>query len=194
MRKWEDHSIEDNVRYINQLLNQNLTMKVIEEDYYNVSERVIVKRLLRKGYKRSSEGYRLFVLFDEGKVNRNHIHTKNKHIKKEINKLQNNYKSNELQNNYQSNFDIQKLSELIELIEPIKELLKKSELESNILDISVEELKVVKVENPKVRSFKISTETLTKWDNFTKENNIYSVMDLVNSALLEYIHKYSKNS
>lgn len=46
---------------------------------------------------------------------------------------------------------MQKLSELIELLEPIKVLLKKSELESNVIDVSLEELKVVKVEVSKVR-------------------------------------------
>lgn len=87
---------------------------------------------------------------------------------------------------------MQKLSELIELLEPIKVLLKKSELESNVIDVSLEELKVVKVEVSKVRSFKVDKTTLEKWDKFTKENDLYSVMDLVNSALLEYINKYSK--
>lgn len=59
MRNYEEYSIVDNVQYINELLNSGLSMKEIEEDHFNVKERVIVKRLARKGYKRSSEGNRL---------------------------------------------------------------------------------------------------------------------------------------
>lgn len=36
MRNYEDYSIEDNVQYINQLLNDGLTMREIEEKYFNV--------------------------------------------------------------------------------------------------------------------------------------------------------------
>lgn len=189
MRNWEDYSINDNVSYINSLLDEGLTMKEIEEKHYNVVERVIVKRLARRGYKRTKEGNRLFMLVDMQKANIKPIKAKSKGVEE---KLPSKYKSNELLNNYNSNIDMQKLKELIEMLEPLKALLQKSELENNIIDVSAEELKVVKVEVPKVRSFKIDSNTLDKWDKFTKENNIYSVMDLVNSALVEYIEKYSK--
>ena len=189
MRNYEDYSIEENVKYINQLLSDGLSMKQIEEDHYNVADRVIVKRLARKGYKRAKDGKRLFVLVNNKadiKPNKPHIkHTKTKALQKD-------YNGNVLQNDYNDNIDMEKLSELIELLEPIKELLKKSELESNVIDVLQDELKVVKVEAPKVRSFKVDKTTLEKWDMFTKENDLYSVMDLVNSALLEYINKYSK--
>lgn len=187
MRNYEDYSIEDNVSFINKLLNNDLTMREIEEKYFNVKERVIVKRLSRKGYKRSNEGKRLFILTDSNKVN-----TKSNRGNSEVvnSELQKDYNCNELQKNYKSSVDMQKLAELIDLLEPIKELLKKNELESNVIDVSVDELKVVKVKDPKVRSFKIDNYTLQKWDKFTKEHNLYSVMDLVNTALLEFIEKY----
>lgn len=189
MRNYEDYSIEDNVKYINKLLSDGLSMKQIEEDHYNVSERVIVKRLSRRGYKRAKDGNRLFILVDNNKADIKPNNVNIKHTKTKA--LQKDYNSSTLQNNYNSNVDMEKLKELIELLEPIKELLKKSELESNVIDVSQDELKVVKVEAPKVRSFKVDKTTLEKWDMFTRENDLYSVMDLVNSALLEYINKYS---
>lgn len=198
MDMWEELSLEDNVSFINEKLIEGLTMKVIEEEYYKVNERTIAKRLLKRGYKRSKEGSKLFILVDEVKSN---TEPKKAKLERKKNELQEDYKSSglqknsensELQKNYQSNVDMQKLSELIELIEPIKKLLKKSEFESNVINVDMEELRVVKVEDPKVRSFKISSETLKNWDKFTKDNNVYSVMDLVNSALIEYMNKYSK--
>ena len=187
MRNYEDYSVEDNVQYINKLLDDGLSMKQIEEDYYNVADRVIVKRLARKGYKRSKEGNRLFVLIDNNKAN-----TKSNKGNSEVvnNTLQKKYNSNVLQKNYNDSVDIQKLLEVIDLLEPIKELLKKNELEGDVIDLSVDELKVVKVKDPKVRSFKIDKTTLEKWDKFTKKHNLYSVMDLVNTALLEFMDKY----
>ena len=190
MRNYEEYSIEENVQYINKLLGDGLSMKQIEEEHYNVADRVIAKRLSRRGYKRAKDGNRLFVLVDNNKAdmkpNKPHI----KHTK--TNTLQKDYNGNVLQKDYNSSVDMGKLLELIDLLEPIKALLKKSELESNVIDVLQEELKVVKVEAPKVRSFKLDKTTLEKWDRFTKENDLYSVMDLVNSALLEYINKYSK--
>lgn len=191
MRNYEDYSIEENVKYINQLLSDGLSMREIEKNHYNVADRVIVKRLTRRGYKRSKDGNRLFVLIDSNKADIKPHNVNIKHTKTKA--LQKDYNSSTLQNNYNSNVDMEKLSELIELLEPIKALLKKSELEGDVIDVSIDELKVVKVEAPKVRSFKLDKSTLEKWDRFTKENNLYSVMDLVNSALLEYINKYSRN-
>lgn len=189
MRNYEDYSIEENVKYINQLLSDGLSMREIEKNHYNVADRVIVKRLSRRGYKRAKDGNRLFVLIDSNKADIK------PHKGSEVvnSTLQKDYNSNVLQNNYNDNVDMKKLKELIDLLEPIKVLLNKNELESNVIDVSLEELKVVKVEEPKVRSFKVDKTTLEKWDRFTKENDLYSVMDLVNSALLEYINKYSRN-
>lgn len=189
MRNYEDYSIEDNVKYINELLNAGLSMREIEKNHYNVSDRVIVKRLTRRGYKRDKDGKRLFILAGSNKAD-----IKPRKGSEVVNNtLQRDYNGNVLQNNYNSNVDIEKLLELIDLLEPIKALLKRNELEGDVIDVSIDELKVVKVEAPKVRSFKVDKTTLEKWDRFTKENDLYSVMDLVNSALLEYINKYSRN-
>lgn len=189
MRIYENYTIKENVEYINKLLDNGLTMREIEEKHFNVSDRVIVKRLNRKGYKRSNKGNRLFILIDSNKANTEPSNTSKCTNNK---KLQNNYESNELRHNYNSSVDMKKLVELIDLLEPLKELLKKNELESNVIDVSLEELKVIKVNDPKVRSFKIDNSTLKKWDKFTKEHDLYSVMDLVNTAFIEFVEKYSK--
>ena len=189
LRIYENYTVKENVEYINKLLQNGLTMREIEEKHFNVSDRVIVKRLNRKGYKRSSKGNRLFVLIDNNKAD---IEPNNTNKCTNDKRLQSNYKSNELQYNYNSSVDMKKLLELIDLLEPLKELLKKNELESNVIDVSLEELKVIKVNDPKVRSFKIDNSTLQKWDKFTKEHDLYSVMDLVNTALIEFIERHSK--
>lgn len=189
LRIYENYTVKENVEYINKLLGDGLTMREIEEKHFNVADRVIVKRLNRKGYKRSNKGSRLFILIDNNEAD---IEPNNTNKCTNGKRLQNNYKSNELQYNYNSSVDMKKLLELIDLLEPLKELLKKNELESNVIDVSLEELKVIKVNDPKVRSFKIDNSTLQKWDKFTKEHDLYSVMDLVNTALIEFIERHSK--
>ena len=73
-------------------------MREIEEDHYNVSERVIVKRLTRRGYKRAKGGKRLFVLDGNNKDDTTPNDTKVKAVNilsaEEIKKLK------ELVNNY----------------------------------------------------------------------------------------------
>ena len=181
MGKWEELSIEENVNYINELLNNDKSMKEIEEECYQVGERVIVKRLARKGYKRANEGKRLFVLVggEESltKANKRDIEEDNKQLQKEYNKTTNQLSSD----------DIKAIKQLLSRVNEIEELLNNYKSSSNS-----EELKVHKVNKAKVRSWKVDDETLKKWDKFTKAHNLYSVSDLINSALLEYIENHSK--
>ena len=51
-------SIEQLVEYVNQELSKGRTMKDIETNDFNVNDRVIVKRLTRRGYKRAGNEFK----------------------------------------------------------------------------------------------------------------------------------------
>lgn len=145
---------------------------------------MIVKRLARKGYKRSDEGNRLFILVDEKKSLEMSNKAKSKPIKVSDEQLQQDYKETI---NKLSDDDVIALKQLLSRVDEIQELLNNYKN-----SVNSDELKVHKVNKAKVRSWKVDSETLKKWDKFTKANNLYSVSDLINSALLEYINNHNK--
>ena len=181
MRNYEDYSIEDNVQYINELLNAGLSMKQIEEDHYNVSERVIVKRLTRKGYKRAKDGKRLFVLVDSTKANTKPNKANRKRDTKAAKTL--------------SAEEVQKLKQLINNYDDIMCVLSmyskcNTTNKQHIHDI--EDIPIIQTCNTKQKMFRIDVEVLEQWNEFCEEYKHIKVQSLISSALLEYINKYSK--
>lgn len=177
MRNYDDYSIEENVQYINELLSNGLSMKQIEEDHYNVSERVIVKRLLRKGYKRSNEGNRLFVLVDSEKANR------------KPNKA--NRKPNKTKDIF-SDEEVQKLKQLINNYDDIMYMCSKCNTTNTQHIHDIEDIQIIQTYNTKQKMFRVDVEVLERWSAFCEEYKHIKVQSLISSALLEYIEKYSK--
>lgn len=177
MRNYDDYTIEENVQYINELLSVGLSMKQIEEDHYNVSERVIVKRLLRRGYKRSSEGNRLFTLVDSEKANRKPNKSDRKPTKtKDI----------------FSDEEVQKLKQLINNYDDIMYMCSKCNTTNTQHIHDIEDIQIIQTYNTKQRMFRVDVEVLEKWNEFCEEYKHIKVQSLISSALLEYINKYSK--
>lgn len=184
MRNYDDYTIEENVQYINQLLSDGLSMKQIEEDHYNVSERVIVKRLARRGYKRSNEGNRLFVLVDSEKA---HTKPNKAHTKRD--------KAHTKTNNIFSDEEVKKLKELINNYDDIMYVLSmysKCNTTNTQYIHDIEDIQIIQTYNTKQRMFRVDVEVLERWNEFCKEYKHIKVQSLISSALLEYINKYSK--
>lgn len=180
MRNFEDYSVENNVQYINELLKKGLSMKQIEEDYYNVRDRVIVKRLARKGYKRSKDGHRLFVLEEDNKANVTPNKRKTDDIKA---------------HNTLSEEEIKKLKELASNYKDIMYVLSMYSKcnTSNIQCIdNIEDIHIIQVQDTKQRMFRVDVEVLERWNKFCDEYKHIKVQSLISSAMLEYIEKYSK--
>ena len=182
MRNYDDYTIEENVQYINQLLNDGLTMKQIEEDHYNVSERVIVKRLSRRGYKRAKDGNRLFVLVDNNKANTKPTKSKSGDTKAKT-------------TNTLSAEEVQKLKQLVHNYDDIMYVLNMYSKcnTTNTQDINnIEDIQIIQTCNTKQKMFRIDVEVLEQWNRFCEEYKHIKVQSLISSALLEYINKYSK--
>lgn len=184
MRNYDDYSIEDNVQYINELLESGLSMKQIEEDHYNVADRVIVKRLSRRGYKRSKDGNRLFVLIDSNKadIKPHKATTKSNNTKDKA-------------TNTLSAEEVQKLKQLINNYDDIMYVLSmysKCNTTNTQHIHDIEDIQIIQTYNTKQRMFRVDVEVLERWNEFCEEYKHIKVQSLISSALLEYINKYSK--
>jgi len=163
-------SIEQLVEYVNQELSKGRTMKDIETNDFNVNDRVIVKRLTRRGYKRVE---------NEFKHDITNVIPK---YKKTVEKF--------IQEHNRSISD-EKLMELVELIEPIKEMLEEYNRNKNIVDVNTVELRPKAVIEVKQKLFKIDINVLEQWEEFVLNHKEFKVQQLISLALEEFINKYS---
>lgn len=79
-----------------------------------------------------------------------------------------------------SDEEIEKLKVLLEMVEPLQELVNKDK-------VSIPSIQSKEVEQ---RAFRVDKDILKKWDKFVKKNKSYKVQQLVSLALSEFIEKY----
>ena len=207
-------SIEQLVEYVNQELSKGRTMKDIETNDFNVNDRVIVKRLTRRGYKRIDGFYvKVNDVAPKKKVQNNAVvpqynrsTTKIKQeLTEDITNESNNGTTVVIPNSAVALFkdiDLQALKELSELAEPIKLLVKQynsSITKENIIEVEPIEVKIDKSKltgEVKPVGFKLYSDVYEKWKEFTnqscyKDRNI-KAQELLAMALIEYMQKYLK--
>lgn len=100
------------------------------------------------------------------------------------------HKINNIQK-YNKDIDIDKLNELINLIEPIKEIIEQHNKSKTIIEVHPIELKAKAVTEVKQKLFKVDVEVLKKWDKFVVDHKEFKVQQLISLALEEFINKYS---
>lgn len=201
-------SIEQLVEYVNRELAKGRTMRDIEINDFKVNDRVIVKRLTRRGYKRLGNEFNKVITEDIKEV----IQEDNKVIEEpkqeDIKVIENNKskliqkynqnisdekettnKSNIIQRYNQSISD-EKLMELVNLIEPIKEMLEEYNRNKNIVDANVIELRPKAITEVKQKLFKVDVDVLEQWEEFVLKHKEFKVQHLISLALQEFINKY----
>lgn len=88
--------------------------------------------------------------------------------------------------------DINKISELIDMIEPLKEIIQEYNKNKNIIEIKTPELNPPSITEVKQKLFKIDVDVLKKWEQFVAEHKQFKVQNLISFALAEFIEKYGK--
>lgn len=178
-------SIEKLVEYVNQELSNGRTMVDIETNDFKVNDRVIVKRLNRKGYKRAGNEFKI----DITKV----IPKNNKPNEKAIQKHNQSITVQEKTIIQKSNKGITegKLIELVDLIEPIKEMLEDYNRNKNIINVNTIELRPKAIKEVKQKLFKVDVNVLEQWEEFVLKHKEFKVQQLISLALEEFIQRYN---
>lgn len=178
----EKLSIIEIVEYINSQLEVGRAMKDIEINDFKVNDRVIVKRLNRKGYKRVENKFINSITKDT------QIDSKEK---LENNKLKKSNKKTGVIQRYNKDINSEKLLELIELLDPIKSLIEEYESNKKIIEVEIVELKPKAITKVKQKLFKIDIDILEQWEDFVMNHKEFKVQQLITMALDEFIQKYS---
>ena len=163
--EWNKDNIDEIVEFINRELKTGRPMNNIELEEFGVNERVIHKRLLRIGYKKIDNQYRL----QDGIIS--NITEK----PKVINKVKN--ESNITRN---SDLDMDKLNLLLANIDKILKLIP-TDVTSNITHL--------KSGNNEVRSLRIDTGLYEAIKDRASRDNI-NISSIVNKALEDYLNNY----
>jgi hypothetical protein len=163
--EWNKDNIDEIVEFINRELKTGRAMNKIEIEEFGVNERVIHKRLLRIGYKKIDNQYRL-----EDGITSN-ITNKPKIIN-EVNK-----ESNITRN---SDLDMDKLNLLLANIDKILKLIP-TDTTSNITHL--------KSGSNEVRSLRIDTGLYEAIRDRASRDNV-NISAIVNKALEDYLNNY----
>lgn len=211
---WNDNNIENIVEYINNELKTR-TMVDIETNDFKVNDRVIVKRLARRGYKRI-DGFYFKVTnpsVPKKKLQNNKVipqyNQSTSNVQQEVIEDMTNENNNGITTVIPPSevalfkeIDLKSLKELTELVEPIKLLVKQynsSITKENIIEVEPIEVVIDKSKftgEVKPVGFKLYSGVYDKWKEFTnqscyKDKNI-KAQELLAMALIEYMKKYSK--
>jgi hypothetical protein len=174
--KYNDNDIASVVKFINEELAKGRTMIDIENKEFNVNERVMTKRLKRKGYT---------------KINNQFVFKEGSEAQKEVNKINKVIPNNKnVKQKYNNDINKENLEELISLLGPIKEVIQEYNKSKTFVEGEPIELKVKKIAEVKQKLFKIDTEILEEWEQFVTDHKQFKVQNLISLALEEFINKY----
>lgn len=163
--EWNKDNIDEIVEFINRELESGRPMNNIELEEFGVNERVIHKRLLRIGYKKIDNQYRLEESITSNITNKYKAITK---VKNESNITCN------------SDLDMEKLNLLLANIDKILKLIP-TDTTSNITHL--------KSGSNEVRSLRIDTGLYDAIKNRASRDNI-NISAIVNKALEDYLNNY----
>lgn len=178
--EWNDNNIIEMVRYVNMELSKGRTMVNIENKDFNVNERVIHKRFLRKGYIRKNGKY-VYKIIDKSKLpSPPPPLNKVKEVTKKINR------EDITESNTESNIDNFSMEE----VKALKELLKNKDKLLKLLAYNRESITKSNIRSNKneTKSFRVDTGLYEKFKKKANKNND-KIADLINDFMEQYISK-----
>lgn len=182
MKIYENMTTDEVIEYFNLEINKGRSAKEIEIEDFGVSERVIRKRLARKGIK-----------IDVPKSNNKSITTviSKKDYESTTSIVALNSINNEsITSVINTVIDVKSVNELTSLITPLKELLQKYHNSNYIIDVQPNEFKVNVASEVKSKVFKVDLQVLNQLDEFCALYPQYKLQDIISTLLLEAMCKY----
>lgn len=181
--EWDNNNIERMVVYVNMQLDKGRTMIDIEKEF-GVNERVIHKRLARKGYKKINGKYTKDI--DLKNPSTLPIELRENDLVNKKEKARHRNKNSNTDNNIKSNINMLDNDEII----AIRELLKNKDkllklLASNKNSITKSNIRSKKNET---KSFRVDTALYEAFKKKANKNND-KITDLINEFMEEYILK-----
>lgn len=175
---WDINNIKNIISYINQELSNNRTMVSIEKEVFGVNERVIHKRLIRLGYKKVDNQYRLKDEVTSKITPYKKYYKADKEVKPtiEVIPIEDNKESIKVIEGVEN---IDKLNLLLQNIDSILKLIQNNITSDTSLRSGVND----------VKSFRIDSGIYKAIKERAARDNI-NIADILNKALEDYLNNY----
>lgn len=168
------NNISEVVKYINSELSKGRTQKDIELNDFGVNERVIAKRLGKRGYKKIDNQFQLL-----SKCDNNVIIKKDKNNSNSLSAPKDN-NLNDVMKNLIKNYDV--------IMEIIKEHKAKKNIKSENINIIIELPK--ETQKDFRTSIRINNVIWQQFDKFIEDHKEFTKRDLLSMALKEYMENH----
>lgn len=185
MKVYEEMTVDEVVEYLKNEMDKGRTVKDIEINDFGVAERVIRKRLARKGVKLEIPK----VIKEKPSEKNGHTKDNYKSITPVIGQSVANVNKNMLLE-IGSIIDINAVNELISLIDPLKEIIENHEKSKSIIEVEPISFKVKVAKDIKSKVFKVDGAVLDKLEQFCSVHSEYKTQDIVSTLLNEALDKY----
>lgn len=202
--KWIELDKHKQINYLNDRLNQGLSVKEIREDL-GVGEKKLQKYLKSINYKydQKIKNYILVTKVLEGpervsNYNNNQLVVKDKtkanikHVESDrVNPLPVEFTDYDKLINMVNTY--QEMSKRMEQLDKYDEMLQWYELQKSVIDVTPPKLEIPPTDaEPVTRSFKIYPDINNDFKKFCSKNDNYKVQDIISFAIKEFLDKYDK--
>lgn len=191
-KQLKELSVEDQIEWLNNKLLEGITVSEIR-DLLGVGEKALQKYIKSIAYKYDQK-QKQYVLKDNqqgksiAKVVQNPI-SMDKCV--DLNQQDNSSTlALQLKNSEYQKF-IHIMNTYDELQNQVQELLRKQELEDNIIDITPPKLEINPMEGTIIsKTYKFNSKVIDEFTQFCQDNKNYKVQDIISLALREFLDKY----
>lgn len=185
-KQLKELSINKQIEWLNNRLSEGLTVSGIRE-ILGIGEKALQKHIKSIAYKYDQKQKQYISL--ENKQD-NSITTA---IQKPVSVQQDNSNTLALQ---LENSDYQKFIHIMNTYEnlqkQVQELVKKQELEDNVIDVTPPKLEITPMKSkPISKTYKFDPHVVEEFTVFCNKNKNYKVQDIISKALQEFIERYS---
>lgn len=178
--KFNDLDILEQLKYINNLLENKSTLTTIAKDL-NVGRSTISDRFKKIGY-RYNKQLNQYIKHDNSNNNTDVVHSNTKSLKS--------LNNNDLKMYNDSNTDVNnKIINITNEYETLMQMIELYKCNSNVLQNKII-INLPQAES-ELTSFRVNKEIIKQFNEFTKKQKEFRKIDLVSMALKEYIENHS---
>lgn len=186
-KQLKELSIDEQIKWLNSRLSEGKTVSGIRETL-GVGEKALQKHIKSIDYKYDQKQKQYIPLVNQQD---NSITTA---IQKPVSVEQDNSNTLALQ---LENSDYQKFIHIMntyeDLQKQVQELVRKQELEDNVIDITPPKLEITPMKNkPISKTYKFDPDVVEDFTAFCNKHKNYKVQDIISLALREFLDKYGR--
>lgn len=193
-KQLKELSTDEQISWLNSKLSEGLTVSEIR-NILGIGERALQKHVKSISYK-YNQRQKKYIPAEQQQDNGNVLalqnHTTGGKVVNEGQQDNSNTLALQLENSDYKKF-IHIMNTYEELQRQVQELIKKQELEDNVIDVTPPKLEITPMDKkPISKTYKFNPDVVEEFTKFCNKHKNYKVQDIISKALQEFIDKYGR--